>query len=366
MPRLEECPSCGKARIFDTDTCTQCGWSYKTRSAAGTLATDKPAKGPWWRRRWVLITAGVIVLLVLIGSLATPPKGAGALSITSPRDGSTVTEASVQVQGTAPPNAEVVEDISLASDKRTTAESDGTWVMTVDLKEGANDLVFRVRNDQASAKTIRVTYSPPTPTPTPTPSPTPTPTPTPSPTPTPTPTPTPIPTPTPSPTPVPTPAPETFGSGSQIVGQDVTPGTYRGDGGDSCYWERLSGFGGTFEEIIANDIGDLHPIVTIAATDAGFSSTNCGTWTDDLSAITSSPTAPFEDGTYQIGVDIAAGTWRAAGTESCYWERRSGFGGTFDEIIANGVGDPNPVVTIDASDAGFSSKNCAIWTRVGG
>lgn len=342
---------------------------------AGSTSTPSKQKPPWWRRRWVLITAGVVIVLGFIGSLNQPDETSATLTITTPRDGAEVSESSVQVRGTAPANAEIVLDLSFASDKRTTAESDGAWVMTVDLDEGDNDLAFRLGDQRNAVKTIRVTYDPSlavaseTPTVRPTPSPRPTPTrratPTPLPTPTRAPTPTPVPTPIPTPTPVPTPAPETFGSGTYIVGEEITPGTYRGDGGDSCYWERLSGFGGTFDEIITNDLGDPHPIVTIAEIDAGFTSARCGTWTDDLSPITGSPTDPFEEGTYQVAVDVGPGTWRAAGTDSCYWERLSGFGGTFDEIITNGLGTSNAVVTISASDAGFSSTRCGIWTRIG-
>jgi hypothetical protein len=41
----------------------------------------------------------------------------------------------------------------------------------------------------------------------------------------------------------------------------------------------MSSFGHTVDDIIANDAGTIGPIVTIAATDAGFSSSGCGTWT---------------------------------------------------------------------------------------
>ena len=45
--------------------------------------------------------------------------------------------------------------------------------------------------------------------------------------------------------------------GTYLVGRDIVPGTYRGEAGtdvlESCYWERLSGLSGDFENIIAND-----------------------------------------------------------------------------------------------------------------
>lgn len=75
-----------------------------------------------------------------------------------------------------------------------------------------------------------------------------------------------------------TPAPPSFGDGTWIIGSDIPAGTYRTSGTDSCYWERISGFGGTFSEIIANDNPDGQVVVTILPTDKGFTSKRCGTW----------------------------------------------------------------------------------------
>jgi len=77
-------------------------------------------------------------------------------------------------------------------------------------------------------------------------------------------------------------APSRFGSGTQIVGRDVEPGTYEsgvvpGDG--SCRWERLKGFSGELEAFIAGDVVmSGRAIVTIQPSDAGFTSQGCGTW----------------------------------------------------------------------------------------
>jgi hypothetical protein len=40
----------------------------------------------------------------------------------------------------------------------------------------------------------------------------------------------------------------------------------------SCYWERLNGFGGDLNDIIANDLSVKNPVVAIESTGAGF---NC-------------------------------------------------------------------------------------------
>jgi hypothetical protein len=180
--------------------------------------------------------------------------------------------------------------------------------------------------------------------------------------------PTPSPAATPAPTAPPTPAgPATsFGSGTKRVGQDIAPGTYRGNvDGNFCYFERLSGFGGTIDDIITNDNTSAPEIVTIAPTDVGFNSERCGEWKQGLSPITASPTAPFGDGTFAVGIDIAPGTWSAPGGSGCYFERQSGFGHTTDEIITNDFGSVTPIVTISASDVGFSSDGCGGWTLQG-
>lgn len=145
-------------------------------------------------------------------------------------------------------------------------------------------------------------------------------------------------------------------------------GTWRNtSNADLCYWERLSGFGGTLDDIITNDISDDgRSIVTIGAGDAGFRSNRCGTWVPDVGPITLSPTEPFAGGTFRVGRDISPGTWRSSpGTDGCYWERLSGFGGTIDEIIANDFADGQLMVTISATDVGFTSSRCGIWTKVG-
>lgn len=77
----------------------------------------------------------------------------------------------------------------------------------------------------------------------------------------------------------PPPIPGSFGDGTHVVGgTGIAPGTYQTAGGPACYWARLSGFGGTLQEIIANGFGPGQQLVTIAATDVGFISTTCGTW----------------------------------------------------------------------------------------
>ena len=179
--------------------------------------------------------------------------------------------------------------------------------------------------------------STPTLTPTPTITPTPTATLTPAPTATFTPTPTPTITPTPTPTPTPKPG---LGPGTYQVGIDIQPGIYAGKTGtgilDSCYWERLSGVSGEFSDIIANnyEVGQFY--VEILPTDKYFK-VDC-----DIIPLNKwpSPAKPLSEialGTYLVGRDIAAGTYRGTGTgtlDSCFWERLSGVSGEFHDVIA--------------------------------
>jgi hypothetical protein len=157
-----------------------------------------------------------------------------------------------------------------------------------------------------------------------------------------------------------------FGDGTFRVGADIPPGTYRAiNTSAGCYWERLSGFSGTFEDVIANNFTTSPDVVTISPTDTGFSSERCGIWTADLSPITGNPTAPFGAGKVIIGTDVAPGTWRNSDSSAgCYWERLSGFSGTFGDVIANGFSSSPQIVTIAPGDVGFASSRCGTWTKI--
>ena len=160
----------------------------------------------------------------------------------------------------------------------------------------------------------------------------------------------------------------TFGDGTFHVGAGIQPGTYRTRVAAplGCYWERLSGFGGTIDEVIANDFTAGTSVVTIAPTDAGFSSSRCGTWTTDLSPIVL-PGAAFSEGTFIVGTDLAPGTYQSSSSVSgCYWARLSGFSGALDDIIANDFTDAPAIVTISPTDVGFQTNDgCGSWVSPG-
>lgn len=154
-----------------------------------------------------------------------------------------------------------------------------------------------------------------------------------------------------------------FGEGIYKVGTDIQAGTYRTRTASSgCYWERLAGFTGELSDIISNEGTDNPAIVTILPTDVGFSTHNCSTWTQDLSVITASQTS-FGAGTYLVGIDIQPGTYKSQATDSCYWERLSGFSGNLKDILANDNAETSTIVTIKSTDKGFESHGCGTWTK---
>lgn len=86
--------------------------------------------------------------------------GAGPVTFLSPRDGTTVTTKTIVVQGTAAAGSRIVLDISNAPDQSTRVASDGTWSMEIKLKSGLNSLRFRVDDERATTRTLRVVYAP--------------------------------------------------------------------------------------------------------------------------------------------------------------------------------------------------------------
>lgn len=170
--------------------------------------------------------------------------------------------------------------------------------------------------------------------------------------------------------PPPPPDPVTFGSGIWAVGSDIPAGTYRMISAQSgCYWARLSGFGGTFDEIITNNFTNVHQIVTISASDVGFESDDCGIWTNQVHSTQSRPSnsQAFSDGMWFVNSEVAPGTWRNSDSSNgCYWERLSGFSGEITKhVITNDFTFSQSIVSISPSDVGFHSDDCGTWTYLG-
>ena len=160
--------------------------------------------------------------------------------------------------------------------------------------------------------------------------------------------------------------PGSFTTGMKAVGgPGIAAGRYlTTSASSSCYWARLSGFGGTNEEIIINALTNgSHVIVDISASDLGFTSSRCGSWVP-LSSVNLVPSV-ISDGVWKVGSEMPAGTWSSSGSDSCYWARLRSFGGVNEEIIANDFGSSGSVlVTISSSDAGFTTARCGTWTKI--
>jgi hypothetical protein len=161
--------------------------------------------------------------------------------------------------------------------------------------------------------------------------------------------------------------PFNFGNGTRLVPSQVPPGRYRSvnAASASCYWERLSGFGGTSAERLANDLGGGPRIIEVLATDAAIRVQGCQPWAAIRAPVTASPTAPLGVGVYVVGLDVSPGTWRAdTPSSNCYWARRRGFTQALGEIIANDFGATPSIVTIADTDVGFETSGCGDWVRV--
>lgn len=163
-------------------------------------------------------------------------------------------------------------------------------------------------------------------------------------------------------TPRPAPVARTFSDGSWLVGSEVRPGTYRATADGTCSWTRLGEPQAGIEQVIASGIGSGPRLVTVGKRDVSFRASGCGRWTSDLSRITDDRTA-FGDGMFQVGEDIAAGTYHSNGSGTCSWSRLSGFGGSVGEVIASAVGVGPQEVVLRGSDKGFASAGCGNWTR---
>ncbi|MCY0934727.1 hypothetical protein [Streptomyces sp. H34-S4] len=162
------------------------------------------------------------------------------------------------------------------------------------------------------------------------------------------------------------------GSGTFQVGSDVKPGTYRSTGNavdDNCYWERAKDSKDEAESLIDNDNAIGSTYVTILATDKIFKSEGCKGWTLVDPKATGTPKAEISGkaGMLKVGVDIAPGTYKSAGSTEdgtgCYWERTKDATGSIDTTIANENPEGQAIVTIEAEDGFFKTVDCQDWKK---
>lgn len=157
--------------------------------------------------------------------------------------------------------------------------------------------------------------------------------------------------------------PSGFGDGTYQVGSEVAPGRYQATEVESCYWERLAGLGGDFDDLIANRLVTGQAIVEVDPTDVAFSSSGCGRW--EPYAPPATPATTFGPGDWAVNEQIVPGTYRSDASEGCYWERATAFLGDLEDIVTNGSPQGEALVEISGADARFSSTRCGSWTKVG-
>lgn len=68
------------------------------------------------------------------------------------------------------------------------------------------------------------------------------------------------------------------GDGVYLVGSQIAPGTYQSVDNERCYWERLQGTSGEFDDIITNENVEGQGLVTIEGSDVAFSTSGCTDW----------------------------------------------------------------------------------------
>lgn len=116
----------------------------------------------------IAVGVACVALIGLAGAAdpynaAADPKPVAAatsvrLEITSHHDGDVVETNLITLEGTAPANAQITRDITMAADAHVRADAAGRWTMTVSLSEGDNSLTLRIGDDRSTALTIHVTY----------------------------------------------------------------------------------------------------------------------------------------------------------------------------------------------------------------
>lgn len=86
--------------------------------------------------------------------------GDGPIDFLDPLDGAILTTKTIVVRGTAVPGVRIVRDISGGLDQSTRSALDGRWSLEVKLKSGLNTLRFRVEDEKATTRTLRLVYTP--------------------------------------------------------------------------------------------------------------------------------------------------------------------------------------------------------------
>lgn len=147
--------------------------------------------------------------------------------------------------------------------------------------------------------------------------------------------------------------------GVYIVGRDIEPGLYLGNG-ESCYWERLSGLGGTYDLLISNDrpVGQFY--AHIKPTDLAFNLDGCSVMPVDQVPAPAEFLTHLEPGMYLVGRDISPGLYQGVGEGSCFWLRLNDATGSREDFIASDGPDGNFQVEVESTDFAFFIGWCSV------
>lgn len=111
--------------------------------------------------------------------------------------------------------------------------------------------------------------------------------------------------------------------------------------------------------------------VTVTAKAAQAAAEKAGRTTGPTAQATApaGPDATVSQGSYRVGKDIAAGTYRTGGPAAsdmplCYWARAKDSSGTRESILANGTPKGPARVTVHTGET-FETNGCRRWTKVG-
>jgi hypothetical protein len=163
----------------------------------------------------------------------------------------------------------------------------------------------------------------------------------------------------------PTPIPATIADGTWTVAKGIPAGVYRTtNAGSDCFWEiRKSGTDGSNDsDVVDNQVGAGPWTVKLRA-GQDFETDGCGTWTKIATPLNP---AIIPDGTWTVGADISAGTYRTTNAGSdCFWEiRKSGTDGSNDsDIVDNHLGGGLWTVALVVGQD-FETDGCGNWTKI--
>jgi hypothetical protein len=123
-------------------------------------------------------------------------------------------------------------------------------------------------------------------------------------------------------------------------------------------------------------LGVVAALIVIGIIASGGSDTPGRKTTTDRSAVADAPAkavegpaTSFTDGTFLVGSDIEAGTYKTSGpaddawVDGCYWERNKDDSGDFESIIANEYQEGPGRVTVGSGEIFKTSGDCE-WALV--